>query len=138
MNKCNLEFHHLGLAVKKPEKAMNFLKVLGYNFKEPVYDPLQKINLILCESSTMPFVELIYSSANDADSPIRNILKNSNELIYHMCYESPSAKESIKLLKNNGVHVLGIAKPKPAILFDGKKVSFYKVDGFGIIEILEK
>jgi len=138
MNEYNLNFHHFGLAVVNPKKAMSFLKGLGYTFNEPVYDPLQSIDLIWCESSSMPSVELIYSSANNANSPIRNILKNTTELIYHVCYESEDVDASIHLIKESSNRVIGISKPKPAILFAGKNVSFYKVDGFGIIEILEK
>ncbi len=138
MKQYNLTFHHLGLAVNNPTKATNFLKGLGYSLHESVYDPLQKIDLIWCESDNMPSIELIYTSNEDMNSPIQNILKNTNEMIYHICYQSDNIDASIQLIKDNSIRVIGISKPKPAILFCGKNVSFYKVDGFGLIEILEK
>lgn len=138
MNKYNLDFHHLGLAVMTPGKAETFLRDLGYSINKPVYDPLQNINLIWCESEIMPSVELIYSSSDDSVNPLRNILKNTTEMIYHTCYETEDAGEAIASMKSNSIRVIGISKPKPAILFEGRKVSFYKVDGFGVIEILEK
>jgi len=34
--------------------------------------------------------------------------------------------------------VLPVVEPKAAVLFNGRNVSFYKVMGFGLIELLEK
>jgi len=48
MKQFGLEFHHLGLAVRQAEGAIAFLRGLEYLIGRQVYDPLQKVNLVLC------------------------------------------------------------------------------------------
>lgn len=134
MNKYGLAFHHLGLAVTTPEKASCFLKGLGYIIGECVYDEIQNVNLILCKAATMPDVELIYRA--NSPGPIDNILKDFPEIIYHLCYSCSSIETSLGKMRAEN-RVMQIAPPAPAILFLNKTVSFYRVVGFGIIEILE-
>jgi len=138
MESYGLIFDHLGLAVKKPEKAVRFLRGLGYTIGEEVHDPLQKVNLLWCQSSRMPAIELIYSVNNGDNSPIDNILRDTNEMIYHQCYRSENTKASILAIKDNAVRALCVSEMKPAILFGNKLVSFYMIDGFGLIEIIEE
>ena len=130
-----ISFHHFGLAVKSFENALIFYKTLNYKCSKPIIDELQKVELILCRSSNSPDVELI-KPLND-NSPISNILKNNNEMIYHTCYEVKTAKINIsEIFPNN--RAICVSKPKPAILFDGRLVSFYYLKGVGLIEILQK
>lgn len=131
----NLIFHHLGLAVKELLPAKMFLETIGYIFLEPIFDPLQNVNLVMTFHSTMPAVEVIYPKDNN--SPISKMLDtHSNGLIYHMCYYTNNLQEALKELKQNNI-VFCVSEPKPAILFGGKKVSFYMIKGVGLIEILE-
>ena len=59
MNRFGLEFHHLGLAVRRPDDAVRFLDGLGYEIGEPIFDPEQNINAILCRhGGAMPDVEI--------------------------------------------------------------------------------
>lgn len=136
MNQFGLTFHHMGLALKKEDEALKFLKGLGYNEGEHIYDPKQKVNLRLCTAKNMPSVELVM--AGDEPSPLDNILKKYNELIYHTCYETKDLGASLKLIDDAGLRVLPVSSRKPAILFGGRHVSFYTVMGFGLIEILEE
>ena len=55
-----------------------------------------------------------------------------------MCYETIHLQQSLDSLENAGLRIYTISNPKPAILFDNRNVSFYKIQGFGLIEILEK
>ena len=59
-NKLGLTFHHLGLAVKRPEQAETFLSALGYTIGSFVYDPEQNVHLNLCERPGVPTVEIIF------------------------------------------------------------------------------
>ncbi len=138
MGRYGLVFDHLGLAVKKPEKAIQFLIGLGYDIGTEVYDPLQKVYLIWCRSSKMPAVELVYSTNGQSTSPIDTILRDTNEMIYHQCYRSEDTSMSIQAIKNDAIRVLCVAEKKPAILFGNKLVSFYMISGFGLIEIIEE
>jgi methylmalonyl-CoA/ethylmalonyl-CoA epimerase len=138
MDQYGLVFDHLGLAVKRPEKAIRFLEGLGYAIGEPIHDPLQHVNLIWCSSPAMPAIELVYLTDARTDSPIANILNDRNEMIYHQCYRSADTPGSIKSMKDHAIRVICVSKGKPAILFGDKIVSFYMVDGFGLIEIIEE
>jgi len=133
-----LKFHHLGLATKNEKKATDFLRGLGYSINEIVYDPLQNVNLILCKHESYPNVEIIFPKyINDINSPLSNIFKFQSELVYHICYTTTDLELSINKIKKLGLRVIPISLKKRAILFNNDLVSFYKIVGFGIIEILE-
>ena len=135
MRSCFLEFHHLGFATKNNEKALLYLSNLDFEIGEEIYDPNQNVNLIFCRHKSMPDVEVI--SPAKTEGPLKSILKDKSELIYHLCYTSTNLVKSLNTIKQNGVRIITISKPIEAILFENRKVSFYYVSGFGIIEILE-
>ncbi len=134
-NKFGLTFHHMGLALRKEDEALKFLGGLGYDENEQVYDPEQKVYLRLCTSKMSPAVELV--TAGEEDGPLTPILKRYNELVYHTCYETNDLQGSLQAMQLDGLRVVPVSPPKPAILFGGRNVSFYTVMGFGLIEILE-
>ncbi len=131
-----LTFHHFGLAVRDATAAIKILTGLGYNCGESVYDPLQKVQLSWCSHSQMPAVELV--SPADEPGPLDNILSNQSELVYHICYGAKDISAAVNALKADGIRILPVVPPKPAILFGGKAVGFYHVKGFGLIEIVEE
>lgn len=130
-----LTFDHFGVATRSPDRALAFLKGLGHQPGNVVYDPLQKVNLVFCPSSEMPAVEVIFPS--DESGPLTNILADRHEAMYHVCYRSSDVDASIAAMRQAGHRVVQVAAPQPAILFGDKRVSFYLVRGFGLIEILE-
>ena len=125
----------MGLALKKEDDALIFLAGLGYDEGTRVYDPEQKVNLRLCTAEGKPAVELV--TKGEEESPLDNILKKYNELVYHTCYETEDLEKSLAAIEAAGLRVIPVSPPKPAILFGGRLVSFYTVMGFGLIEILE-
>jgi len=129
-----LWFHHYGLAVKDFSKALTFYQQLGYDCTEPVIDFLQNVELVLCTSKNYPTVELV-KPINDK-SPIINYLNKCNEMIYHICYEVEKIEDVKKLFPNN--RVFCTSKPKPAVLFNNRLVSFYYINDVGLIELLQK
>lgn len=132
-----LSFHHHGLAVKKDEKALTMLGLLGYTIGENIYDPLQNVHVRLCTSPAHPAVEIV-TPGPDGKSPIDTLISKYDELIYHVCYETDDLEETLTTLEDAGLRCLCISERKPAILFGGRHVSFYKIPGWGIIELLEK
>jgi hypothetical protein len=136
MESYGLSFHHFGLAVTAPEKAISFLKGLNYSIGETIYDELQNVNLIMCKSETMPDVEVIYRA--DTPGPLDSILKSFREVIYHLCYTTADLQDTLKRMRDDMHRIIDISPPKRGVLFSGKMVSFYQVVGFGIIEIIEK
>ncbi|MCI5060507.1 MAG: VOC family protein [Alphaproteobacteria bacterium] len=139
-NDFGLTFHHIGLAVKKEEDALLFLGGLGYETGEKIYDPEQKVNLRLCTAPQKPAIELVMPNIIDGEaqeSPLTPILKRQSEVIYHTCYETQDLDKSLEAMESKELRVLPVSPPTPAILFGGRKVSFYTIMGFGLIEILE-
>jgi hypothetical protein len=133
-NSFGLMFHHFGLAVRKPERATQFLMDLNYSIGQVTYDDLQNVNLIMCEHHQMPDVELIYPA--NTPGPLDNWLKEQSQVIYHLCYTCCDLIWTLEQLRENH-RVITISPPKPAILFNYQQVSFYQIQGFGIIEIIE-
>jgi len=131
----HINFHHYGLAVKTFEHAENFHRNLGYSISEPIFDKLQNVMLVLCTSNKYPTVELIKPVGDE--NPIDSYLKKNNEIIYHVCYELDIDKILIKdfFSKNRFICV---SKPKPAVLFNNRLVSFYYLNNVGLVEILHK
>ena len=130
-----IRFHHFGLAVKDFANAIKFYTNLGFKCSQPIIDELQKVELILCTSNQFPAVELIKPLSNE--SPIFSFFKNNNEIIYHTCYEIDNSGNNLEILFNKNREIC-ISKPKPAILFNDRLVSFYYLPDVGIIEILNK
>ena len=133
--KFGLAFDHLGLATQNPGKAIAFLSGLGYAVAESIYDPLQKVNLVMCTSDQMPAVEVI--SPADEPGPLSAVLAGRSETFYHMCYRSRDLAASLLAMKESGLRLALVVPPKPAVLFGGKPVSFHMIRGFGMIEIIE-
>jgi methylmalonyl-CoA/ethylmalonyl-CoA epimerase len=138
MNAFGLTFHHLGLAVAKPAPAIQFLGGLGYNFGPEVYDPLQNVRLMMCTHSSSPAVEIIAPKSAEDKGPVSELIrKNRFGLIYHSCFETADLAVTLAAWEEKGLRTVCVSAPKPAVLFDGRKVSFYMVNGAGLIELLE-
>lgn len=135
MNDFGLEFHHLGLAVRRPDEAATFLRTLNYVVGEKILDPEQNVNLILCRHQQMPTVEIIYPGSTQ--SPIdAYVARHTNGIVYHVCFESVDLSVSLAAIEAAKLRPLCVSEPRPAVLFRGRSVSFYNVVGMGLIEIL--
>lgn len=137
-NRWGLTFHHLGLAVRDPEPAKTFLSGLGYEIGAIVYDPLQNVHLGMAVHEHMPDVEIIYPASGAG--PLDGILgKHRNGLVYHMCFVAKDLDKSIEAIEaEDAIRIMTVSLPKEAVLFNGKKVSFYIVADVGLIEIIDE
>ena len=136
MNRFGLTFHHLGLAVPSATEAARFLERLGYRQGPAVFDPLQKVNLSMCRHPAMPDLELVWPG--DQPSPVDRLLRRGGPQLYHFCYATGDAAASLATMAAEGIEVLELAPPQPAILFSGRPVSFHSIAGFGLIELLHE
>ena len=84
----------------------------------------------------MPAVEVIFPT--DTPGPLATVLKQESEKIYHICYESRDVEASLAAMRKRGHRVICLSSPRPAALFEGRKVSFYQVKEFGMVEVLEQ
>ncbi len=134
-NGLGLTFHHFGLATARPAEALALLRSLGYVAGEPVHDPLQKVDLVMCTSAAMPAVEVVYGS--DPAAPIAKYLQIGSGLFYHQCFATDDLTASLAALKSAGHRLACVSPRKPAVLFGGRMVSFYYMPGYGLIELLE-
>jgi len=132
----HLQFHHFGLAVRRPEEARAYVTALGYQLGESVFDPAQNVQLQLCTHASHPAVEIIWPA--DAVGPVNKLTqRHTSGVIYHLCYETDDLVTALSGLEAAGLRAICISPPKPAPLFGGRPVSFYNVVGMGLIEILE-
>jgi catechol 2,3-dioxygenase-like lactoylglutathione lyase family enzyme len=132
----HLAFHHLGLAVRRPQEAQLFLSAMGYRLGETVLDPGQNVHLMMCTHETEPEVEIIWPS--DTKGPIDGLTqRHPAGIVYHICYVTDDLAAALAALEKAGLRIVCVSPPKPAPLFGGRKVSFYNVVGIGLIEILE-
>lgn len=137
LNAFGLSFHHLGLAVRRPREATQFLGGLGYRIGETVFDPEQNVNLIMCSHpDAMPDVEIICPAAGK--SPVDALVAGRPQgIVYHMCYATADLAATLTALDEAGLRVICKAPPTPAVLFGGRRVSFYDIVGMGLCEIVE-
>jgi hypothetical protein len=132
----HLVFHHLGLAVRRPDGAMALMSTLGYQVGETIFDPEQNVNLIMCSHETQPSVEIIWP--DNSKGPVHGLTDHHPAgVIYHVCYATDDLEAALAGLKKAGLHAVCISPPKRALLFGGRRVSFYNVVGIGLVEILE-
>jgi catechol 2,3-dioxygenase-like lactoylglutathione lyase family enzyme len=132
-----LSFHHVGLAVPDPTIARLFLRGQGYSLAAAIRDPLQHADLAMWEHATAPPVEVI-SPASPGEGPVAAILETSpGGLIYHLCYTTQDLERALDSIEACGLRPFEVSPPKPAVLFGGEHVSFYKLLGIGLIEIIE-
>lgn len=136
-NAFGLTFHHLGLAVAHQETARAFLEGMGYALGDAVTDTLQNVTLALCTHPTMPDVELVTPASTPCH--LDKVLEhNPQGTLYHFCYTTQNLDETLDAIEDAGHRLYCIAPPKPAVLFQLEEVSFYIVEGFGLIEIIDQ
>ena len=131
-----LTFHHLGLAVQKPETARTFLTKLGYRIGPVMLDPVQNVHLAMGDHDAMPSVEIIWPA--DGKGPLDRYLKEHREgLVYHMAFAAKDLAASMAALKADpDVRAIFWAEPQEAILFGGRKIVFCIINGVGLIELV--
>jgi hypothetical protein len=137
MDRLGLTFHHFGLAAREPEAACAVLRAMGYRCGEEIYDPEQNVRLVMCAHDAMPSVEVI-APGSDGKTPVdRLVARHGGGIVYHLCYTSKDLAVTLAAMEAEGLHATCVAPPTPAALFGGEKVSFYLLDGMGLIEIIE-
>ncbi len=133
----DLTFNHFGLAVKQDKEALTMLEAMGYTPGERILDPLQNVYVRLVTAPDKPTIEIVQPGEGDK-SPLDAMISKYNELIYHTCYETPDLAKTLASIEAAGLRCMTLAERKPAVLFGGRHVSFYKIFGWGILELLER
>lgn len=134
-NLAGLSFHHFGLAARDPARAAAFLRALGYEVGALVRDRLQGVDLALSTHASMPSVEIVAPLGEGG--PLASWLRKEAEMLYHVCFEVADRDGALGAMALAGSRVLTISPPTPAVLFAGRLVSFHRVSGFGLVELLD-
>ena len=125
-----MKFHHVGIACRNIEEeiANTFLLSIRLFEKSPTwfFDKEQNAELALLTLADGTRIELI------SGKQVETMLKK-NISYYHLCFEVDDIDAEIDRLVNAGAFL--IAEPKPAVLFNNRKVAFLNVS-YGIIELL--
>lgn len=132
-----LTFHHHGLAVKNDADALAMLRALGYAIPERLFEPAQNVYVRLCTAKDQPAVEIV-QPGDEGKTPLDNILNKHGELIYHTCYETPDLAATLAEIEKAGLRCMQLVERRPAKLFGGRHVSFYRIIGWGTLELLER
>lgn len=136
MTNPHLNFHHFGLAVRRPDEARKFVAALGYQLGASGFDPAQNVHLQLCTHPGQPAVEIIWPG--DTPGPVKKLTeRHAAGIVYHLCYETHDLAAALAGWEAADLKAICISPPKPAPLFGGRPVSFYNVVGLGLVEILE-
>jgi methylmalonyl-CoA/ethylmalonyl-CoA epimerase len=127
-------FHHFGLLSSEPDASRELLLGLDYEVSEAVEDPLQNVRLYWATHSTLPPVEII--APGETPGAVSNLAKTLRQGVYHLCFEVTDLSKCLERFSAHG-RVVPVSPRKPAVLFRNRPVSFYFVENFGLIELLE-
>jgi methylmalonyl-CoA/ethylmalonyl-CoA epimerase len=124
-----VKLHHLGIACSNIRetadelgKHFSIISVSGI-----ITDPIQNAQLCMVHvEGSVPF-ELI------AGHVVRNFVKK-NISLYHTCWEVSDLDKELVTMSSRGCYL--ISEPKPAVLFDLRRVAFLATP-IGVVELLE-
>ena len=126
---------HIGIAVKDLDKgALFWSKVLGIE-RTNIEDVDDQGVITDIYDTGRGKIELLLSKY--PDSPIEKFLKNRGSGIHHICLQVEDIKESINVLKQNDIEIIG---DEPTIGAEGFKVIFIhpRAAGGVLVELAEK
>jgi methylmalonyl-CoA/ethylmalonyl-CoA epimerase len=124
-----MTFHHLGVACRDlRETIASFCRLHeGAQAGPLVFDPEQNATLCLVNAADGVTMEFI-------SGPQVEKLVNKGVSYYHVCYETSELEQKIAALVELGA--LLVSPPKPAVLFNGRRVAFLHLP-YGLIELIE-
>ncbi|MGD2085191.1 MAG: amino acid adenylation domain-containing protein [Candidatus Aminicenantes bacterium] len=126
---------HIAVAVSDIHRSISHYRSLGFNCGEVVHDPLQQVNVVVCEKPGFDPIELV--AGLETGSPISRILDKNGDTPYHLCYRVPNIRAFLQSLEDNNMSYEIASDPKPAQLFDLKDIAFVSVPEVGLIELVE-
>lgn len=122
--------HHFGVACSDLRGTLEQVRKLFpvSDCSEIVHDAEQNADLCLVAVEGSPPLELI-------SGPVVENLVRKGIMLYHICWEVDDMETALARLCDGGCLI--VSSPKPAILFDFRRVAFLR-SPIGLIEILEK
>jgi len=137
-NVTGLRFHHLGVAVRDLDAAVEtYSRLFGFRvLKGPVDDHLQKVRACFVGSDAPGDItyELVFPLPGAEQTPVDRYLNKGNTS-YHVCYEAAAIEPALERLVAEGC--LRISEPVPAIAFEGRLIAWLLTPTRHLLEILE-
>ena len=136
MKVSDFKIHHVGVAVSDIRSATSVYRENGYLCTEPVFDPIQNVNICFAEKPDELRAELIEPASEN--SPVSDVLKKNggNPEVYHICYSVPDIEQAISDLRKE--RWLLVKPPVSAVACGNAKVAFLYSREAGLIELLEE
>ncbi len=131
----DFRFHHLGVAVRDIQKAIPiFRDLFGYEMTSgPFDDPIQKVSVCFLGRGDGDLAIELVAPLGD-DSPVSGKLKGGGGA-YHICYEVPNIRASIKHLVDKCS--LLISGPDPAVAFNQREIAWLMTEARVLVELLQ-
>lgn len=128
-----MRFHHIAMAATDIDDAVFALGMHGpvTPLTDVVFDPEQGVRLRMVDIGGLQ-IELVQDAG---DGPVAGWINRGCKL-YHICYEVDDVDKALDKARENGAVV--VSYPKPAVLFDGRRVAFTMDRIRGLVEFLEK
>lgn len=94
-----LEFHHIGVAVKSIDRALDYyLNLFGFRQVTEVLDvPTERVRVCFVEAPSRVLIELV--EGIDDDSPVAEVLDRPGAGPYHLCYSVDDIDGAIRRLR---------------------------------------
>lgn len=123
-----MKLHHIGIACKDIHAEISSISKTNQIVKQSaiLFDELQNAEVVLLSLADGTKIELV--SGKQVESFVK-----MNISYYHLCFEVDDLDAEIDRLVND--RALIISPPKPAVLFNNRRVAFLKIS-YGIIELL--
>lgn len=131
-----MRFHHIGVAVKNIQEAIQCYIELGYELQdEKIFeDSIQKVLICFMYKQNHPLIELI--AANAENSPVTKVLEKNGSTPYHTCYEVDDIDLAISEFRKK--KYIPLSRPVPAIAFNNRNICFLLNKEIGLIELLQR
>ena len=125
-----MRLHHIGVACRDIEDEIERISLVHEVVERTtvVIDPEQDARLAMLTLADGTRIELV------AGPQVETLVKK-NIGLYHLCFEVDDLEAEIGRIVAEGAKL--IVPPKPAVLFDGRKVAFLYV-AYGLIELLSQ
>ena len=128
-----MKIHHIGILTKSLVDTQKTLSLQGISFLDVVEDPLQQAMLTISNGETK--IEIVEPLIQNQQ--LRKILDKFGSHSYHICFEVPQIEQP-DVSNYFGHRLVMVSSPKPAKLFDNRRVAFYISKHLGLIELLEE
>ena len=136
MDQFGLTFHHLGVVVRELSITRKFLEGTGYRFCVPPVVPNDSLHSVLAVHDQMPIVEAMWQS--ETPGPLDELVKRGQPgLSWYVCYHTDDLERSLRAMASAGLEPRCVAGANNSALFPLNRISFYSIDGIGLIEIIE-